>query len=619
MIYAKPSSSVRSYISKLLFGFLFIGMHSSVWAQTEEAKLTAPSGNERDFFGRSVSISADGSAAIIGADGVEDDELNDDMGSAYIFRRGADGDWNYEDKLTAFDGLAGNHIGVSVSLDADGTTALVGSRNDGANFNSGSAYIFSKNEGTWFEEAELGDPDEQEGVFGRPVSLSDDGRVALVGYTIFILNDMKEWIRAADLENNQTDNDTNYGANTVLSADGQTALVTASDEDIEDGNTTGSVYVFTEDGSGKWNEQDKLSISDGGANDIFGTSVSVNADGTVALIGSDQDEIGDTAYMDSIYVFARGESGSWSRQAQLGTPGGLDEDEFGWSTSLSADGKRAAIGAYADQAYIFKYDSEDGWTEEQELKSADVEDGDHFGASVSMSKNGSVVLVGAHGDDIGDENLQGSAYVFGVEIGAASPVVLSESVTNITENEAQLHARVNPNGSETEVYFEYYLSSEPDNVQTISAEPGILNGSYGQDVSATLSNLESGTDYSFRVVTENSEGISIGSETTFITNESTSIQNTEDEIPGHYTLQQNYPNPFNPATTIRYGLPENTEVSIEVYNTLGKRVATLIQNEKQAAGWYEIYFDASHLSSGTYIYRIQTPEFSESKHLILVK
>ena len=619
MKYLKQSYPITSFIRKLVFGLLFVVMYTSALAQTNETRLTAPSGNERDFFGRSVSISADGSAAIIGADGVEDDELNDNMGSAYIFRRSDDGSWEYEDRLTAFDTVVDNYLGVSVSIDADGSTVLVGSRNDGFNINSGSAYIFSKREGMWFEDAELGDPAEEEGVSGRPVSLSDDGKVALVGITLYELNDTGEWIRANQFENDQTDNDSKFGLNTVLSADGETVLISAIGEEIGENTTNGSVYVFEKDESGDWRQQSRLTNPDGGQYDEFGRSVSINADGSVVMVGSEQDELEETAFMDSVYVFTREVSGSWSRVAELGTSGGSDEDEFGYSISLSAEGTEAVIGTYSNQSYIFKYDSTEGWKEELELDPAEKENGDLFGASVSISKNGAIVLVGAQSDNIGPENLQGSAYVFGLEINATAPAVLSESVTNVTENKAQLNARVNPNGANTEVYFEYFLSSEPENIQSISAEQNPVGGSYGQTVSATITGLESNSEYSFRVITENSEGTSAGSNITFMTKEATSIRNIRDEIPDRFTLQQNHPNPFNPATSIQYGLPVNTDVSIEIYNTVGRRVATLVENENQSAGWHEISFDASNLSSGTYIYRIQTPEFSDSKQFTLVK
>jgi len=83
-------------------------------------------------------------------------------------------------------------------------------------------------------------------------------------------------------------------------------------------------------------------------------------------------------------------------------------------------------------------------------------------------------------------------------------------------------------------------------------------------------------------------------------------------------LEQNYPNPFNPSTTIRYQLPVASEVKLEVYDVLGKKIATLV-NERQSAGSYQVVWNASGLSSGTYFYRLQAGTFTQTKKMILVK
>jgi hypothetical protein len=98
---------------------------------------------------------------------------------------------------------------------------------------------------------------------------------------------------------------------------------------------------------------------------------------------------------------------------------------------------------------------------------------------------------------------------------------------------------------------------------------------------------------------------------------STSVEPTGG-IPKQYMLDQNYPNPFNPSTTIQFGLPEAGNVSLEVFDMTGRRVASLV-NERKSAGWHNVTFDASNLASGMYIYRIQSGEFIQTRKLILVK
>lgn len=97
---------------------------------------------------------------------------------------------------------------------------------------------------------------------------------------------------------------------------------------------------------------------------------------------------------------------------------------------------------------------------------------------------------------------------------------------------------------------------------------------------------------------------------------------TEEElqgIPEGFNLAQNYPNPFNPTSTIRFSVPLQTQVTLEVFNVLGQKVSTLISNKKLTAGWHSVQFDASNLSSGVYIYRMTADNFTLTKQMMLIK
>lgn len=97
-----------------------------------------------------------------------------------------------------------------------------------------------------------------------------------------------------------------------------------------------------------------------------------------------------------------------------------------------------------------------------------------------------------------------------------------------------------------------------------------------------------------------------------------SVENSQNEIVSGYSLTQNYPNPFNPATKISYTLPEASEISLKVFDILGKEITTLYSG-KQNAGKHTIDFKPENLSSGTYIYRLETNKNVISKKMMFIK
>lgn len=98
----------------------------------------------------------------------------------------------------------------------------------------------------------------------------------------------------------------------------------------------------------------------------------------------------------------------------------------------------------------------------------------------------------------------------------------------------------------------------------------------------------------------------------------TSVDDTDPNVPLAYSLSQNYPNPFNPTTSIRYALKQAGAVKIELYNTLGQKVRTLV-DEVKPAGTYTLQVDAASLASGVYFYRIQTSEFQQTRKMVLMR
>ncbi len=131
-----------------------------------------------------------------------------------------------------------------------------------------------------------------------------------------------------------------------------------------------------------------------------------------------------------------------------------------------------------------------------------------------------------------------------------------------------------------------------------------------------MNDLEEATTYYWRV-----RGVNFKGEGGWTTGSFTTVNLTNipgEEHPTRFVLAQNYPNPFNPVTQIRYALPENAHVSIAVYTIMGSKVVQLV-DEVQSAGWHQIQFDASNLSSGVYLYQLRSNSFVESKRMVLIK
>jgi len=148
------------------------------------------------------------------------------------------------------------------------------------------------------------------------------------------------------------------------------------------------------------------------------------------------------------------------------------------------------------------------------------------------------------------------------------------------------------------------------------------------DTSIVIDTLQANTNYLYRVRAKNATSKSNWTNHEFTTAlaDSGVVTSTEggDALPTAYDLSQNYPNPFNPTTTIRYALPQASQVSLEVYDMLGRRVAVLADG-RQSAGYHTAIFDGSALASGVYIYRLRATNqatgqpFIQTRTLVLMK
>jgi len=103
-----------------------------------------------------------------------------------------------------------------------------------------------------------------------------------------------------------------------------------------------------------------------------------------------------------------------------------------------------------------------------------------------------------------------------------------------------------------------------------------------------------------------------------INNSTGDVDNLSDLMPTEFAIEQNFPNPFNPTTKIKYQIHTASHVILKIFDILGKEIKTLVSEEKQA-GYYNVEFDGSRLSSGVYFCRLITKDFSKTIKMLLTK
>ena len=408
---------------------------------SEVKKLTASDAQAGDAFGRSLAVSGD--TAVVGA--VFEDSGGTDAGAVYVFQRGEGGtdNWGEVKKLTASDAQPGDFFGQSVAVSGD--TAVVGAVLEDAGGsptdNFGGAYIFQRDQGgaeNWGEVKKLTASDaERKDFFGVGVAASGDTAVVgaffedagggNAGAAYVFQRDSggaDNWGEVKKLIASDSQADDGFGS--VVAVSGDTVVVGANGEDAE-GSNAGAAYIFQRDlgGADNWGEAMKLTASDAGAFDRFGTSVAVSGD--TAVVGAFfEDAAGRNA--GSGYVFQRdsGGAGNWGEVKKLTASDAETDDQFGVSAAVSGD--IAVLGANLEDAggsdagagYVFRRDEggAGNWGEVKKLTASDAEADDGFASSVAVS--GDTAVAGAESEDA--RGIQaGAAYVFGATMATATP------------------------------------------------------------------------------------------------------------------------------------------------------------------------------------------------------
>ena len=418
------------------------------WRQQAYVKASNP--GLADNFGYMIALSENGNtmavaapfeaSAATGIDGDQNDDSISQAGAVYVFERSGE-TWSQQTYIkasnTGEDGIGdalddGDQFGFSIALSADGGTLAVGAisedsgaagvggdQADNSALSAGAVYVFERGGDAWTQQAYV-KPSNPDGgdLFGYSLALTADGNVM---------------------------------AAAAYDEDG--SLAGTNDTQDNEVNGTGAIYLFSRDG-GEWAQQAYLKASNSERNDSLGVAVAISADGNT-VVGTALDEDGMTTGVNSapvpdmesnlstgaVYVYAR-DSGGWTEQAYIKASNTGANDIFGARLALSADGRALAVAAQLEDSagqgidavqnddsaeeagavYLFTHDGS-AWVQSAYLKGSNTEAFDEFGSAVALNGDGTLLAVGARGEDsaatglIGDQAdnsafESGAVYVF---------------------------------------------------------------------------------------------------------------------------------------------------------------------------------------------------------------
>ena len=445
----------------------------------------------RDEFGRSVSLSADGTTMAVAAAGqTSSAPLSGRMiGQVYVFVRNGE-IWQQQAVLDASnledrpDGDS-DLFGFDVSLSADGNTVAVGAfredsvatgidgnQDDNSTRNSGAVYVFVRNGEIWRQQAYVkASNTDRNDHFGSEVSLNADGNTLAVvaanessaatgingdqsdnsasaaGAVYVFVRDGETWRQQAYIKASTSDASDFFGDDISLSADGNTLAVGASGEDGEatgiNGNqndnsslNSGAAYLFVRDGE-NWQQQAYIKASNNGRNDRFAEVISLSGDGNTLAVGTTQEDSSASGINGDENSNAAGRSGAtyvfvrngeiWQQQAYVKGSNTGTGDLFGTDVSLSADGNTLAVGASGESsaaagingnqnddsvtssgaAYVFVRNQET-WQQQAYIKASNTGDRfARFGAYISLSADGNTLAAGALWENSGATGING--------------------------------------------------------------------------------------------------------------------------------------------------------------------------------------------------------------------
>jgi hypothetical protein len=393
----------------------------------------------------------------------------------------------------------------------------------------------------------------------------------------------------------------------------------------------GIVFCF-EYSNGDWIQKQKLLGDSSYWYSHFGEDISVLND--ELFVGA----FGDDTFFDTggaVYILKR-ENGQWVRQKKLFPKIPKDFAAFGWQVAaanshlfISANWESSQFGNYAGAVYVYeKMDS--SWYEQQILYPDTTSVLSLFGSS--LATDGKTLIVGAPGANAGP-GLNGVVYVFSngtngwVQTAKLKPPISTPNDYygySLSYYEGYLLVGAPGDIFQGERTASSYLYKQVDSVnwqlvKKIIPSDTSKNDRFGEIVSLNKGNFLIGAPDG-----NNPNNVRTGCAYLY-TPRPNGIEEDKFYNFMEFRLEHNYPNPFNPITTISWQSPVGSHQTLKVYDVLGRGVATLV-NEWRDAGRYSVEFNASNLASGLYIYQLRVnpstssgQSFVASKKLLMIK
>jgi len=404
-----------------------------IFGQYQSKKITASTRESRAEFGTSVAINNEFIAV-----GASREEVA--KGAVYIHRKSGN-NWNFNQKITASDGVEMAEFGGSMKFGTDFLVISAGRADIDNTIRAGALYVYdldSNNQWNFTKKLTASDYDNDALLGVNPTSIAVDGNTIIAGApgfsswngAVYIYEkEGNNWAETQKITSPESVDYGNFGIGVSLYGD--YLVIGASGAN----NNAGKIYIYNKNNSGEWIFHQSLTSSDNFENSYFGNSVSIF--GNELVVGA-YTEV-DTGNPSMAYIFKLNDNGNWEESQKIPSYESSEHTYFAWMCEMKNDklliSSPHLYGAEPGRTLLYKKNSQNNWEFDQELKPENDVAEDFYGWSLAMSDN--EIIVGSARDnwDNNEENElndAGSAYIF-------TSTNLATNETNLSKNNVKIY------------------------------------------------------------------------------------------------------------------------------------------------------------------------------------